>query len=224
MPQVLTQPSSSSVTRTDDTCAEADAVLATQCWRVTERQQRKTNQASFGSCMHDANLYVAGPVIPHASCNAILLERVCRPQDWRMHLLVWQVCHDLPCSGICRQHIVSDTHAAEQLEPLHADICHLPANQGCTSHLAGSGWLQQAWPCYPPTPSQSCPPATRPVSAQGRQSPMWREVSLRDKATQTTRSCSHPYLRRSFNAPKSNNCGNLIILLSGCGLFSIVPA
>ena len=48
-----------------------------------------------------AHLDMACAVIPHAGSNAILLVRVRRPQDWRVHLIVWQIRHDLPCCGIC---------------------------------------------------------------------------------------------------------------------------
>ena len=48
-----------------------------------------------------AHLNMACAVIPHASSNAVLLVGMRRPQDWRVHLIVWQVCHDLPCCGIC---------------------------------------------------------------------------------------------------------------------------
>ncbi len=49
-------------------------------------------------------------MVSHASSNAVLLEGMRRPQDRRMHLLIRQVCHDLPCSGICRQQLLSDSY------------------------------------------------------------------------------------------------------------------
>ena len=54
--------------------------------------------ANMDGCAH---LNMACAVVPHAGSNAILLVGVRRPQDWRMHLIVWQVCHCLPCCRIC---------------------------------------------------------------------------------------------------------------------------
>ena len=53
--------------------------------------------------VESADLYMTGSVISHARCHAVLLEGVCGPHNWSVHLLVRQICHHLPRGGICKE-------------------------------------------------------------------------------------------------------------------------